>query len=1088
MAKKFLSREEYLKQKRQEIIDKSLENSNNRVLPTVPLILRESEKEWKENINNLIEVAKSKLNDAIQYNHGKDKVDGWQNELNRLNDKLNKGYTEELCAGDSCIYTATDNYGKKYRISGNQSFRANPAKYGFEEINLNDIKPGDIIQDFSLRDNTPHHAITFIGYDNDNKALYNYSNGRADESAIKKNVHYPFMLDYDEPSIHLNGINNNDLRHRAAAYRFIGTEDDNKVWNENYNKERSDWSKQVVEELRKVPTLILPNQVQMMKFGGMKQDKVFKLKGGVAIPLDDKKRLFYLNGAKHEQGGIDITPELEAEGGEVVKINPKSIKVVTAQKIMGGKSPAELVVNASPTGKSEKVFNKVFNYQEDFKDRYNLNDDGTKKAKWGIIEKIKNSKVGRQILNHLKFETFFDNEKYDSNIIPMDNQIANGEYGLYPIAEHSSYNKSHFYKKDDKIVYDDNWDHDRQPGYMQYRGYEPLSYDELRTMLPKRDYIGGSKRDVGIKVINKVPGLKDEILRLSELYGISPNVFTQRLVNEGWVQNQAKFYNESSVKEQKNYNWDKMNNFVDGFNTLGLDTFGNHHKKGHLNLRRDIKYDDNFTTNEDGTGRVYNSANFDNMYDALEAKAAMIEYLTKLGKKKGHTGSDLDAWVNAAYNMGEYHEDLNNMDYVRRKYRVKPYYRYGGEMKNKKKADLGTFNPNSYLWQPLASTRGNVQYPYRLEEVVQPEDKNESSSNQTQNNNVTASRVKIQERTTPTTTNNSTSETIKTTTTPIQANDKSFIPTTNNNFRRLNLDFLNEITNPNGSTYNLRTGQTYFKDWNKVRTTPYSSFNLETGETKYAGFINPYGSEIQSSVYNNGPKGREERTAKERLLNAGDWVNMGANATTAITDLIVGLTTPDLKSVKYADPIPYQAFKNKTRVNITPKLQELRNTINKYKKSINENTISSKVNLNRLRDINLLNLDKINEIYGYKDNRETELINKDIKNLQEITNKNIKEINTIDQKNLENEIAAFNINRGGIGDTISGFIHQLAEGTSSNANAIERRKSDMYNTAMTYLSNPNVKISDFKEGLKEVLEELKKVKLGTNYKIRRYKK
>ena len=45
-------------------------------------------------------------------------------------------------------------------------------------------------------------------------------------------------------------------------------------------------------------------------------------------------------------------------------------------------------------------------------------------------------------------------------------------------------------------------------------------------MLPKRDYIGGSEREVGIKVIDKVPGLKDEILRLSKVYGISPNVFT----------------------------------------------------------------------------------------------------------------------------------------------------------------------------------------------------------------------------------------------------------------------------------------------------------------------------------------------------------------------------------------------------------------------------------------------------------------------------------------------------------------------------------------------------------------------------------
>lgn len=691
MANKFISREEYLKRKRQEIIDKSLENSNNRLLPTVPYLPKyQNEKEWRDIITDSINSRKDKIkkytfDDLINDKKIYEK-EQLLNELKSLEQELSKGFKNELCAGASCIYTATDNYGKKYRVSGNQTFRANPSKYGFVEIGLNEIAPGDIIQDFKGI-GTPVHAITFVGYDDNNKALFNYSKGGSEARSIVNNGHYPFDWDDENPLVHLDGKNNDKLRHSAAAYRFIGTEDDNKQWNENYNKERSDWSKQIVEELKQVPTFTLPNQVKRMKFGGMKEDKVFKLKGGMAIPLDDKKRLFYLSGAKHEQGGIDITPELEAEGGEVVKINPKSIKVVTAQKIMGGKSPAELVVDASSTGKSEKVFNKVFDYQENFKDRYNLNDDGTKKAKWGIIEKIKNSNVGKQILDHLKFETFFNNEDYDPNIISINDRVTEGEYDLYPISKNSRYNKNNFYKKNDEIVYDSNWD--SKSDYMQYKGYEPLNYDELRKMLPKRDYIGGSKRDVGIKVINKVPGMKDEILRLSELYGISPNVFTNRLINEGWVQDQAKFYNMASAKNQKNYRWDRMNDFVDGFNTLGLDTFGDHHKAGHLNLRRDIKYDDHFTTNEDNTGRTYNSADFNNMYDALEAKAAMIEYLTKLGKEKGHNGSDLDAWVNAAYNMGEYHEDLKNMDYVRREYGVKPYYRYGGEMKNKKKAFLG---------------------------------------------------------------------------------------------------------------------------------------------------------------------------------------------------------------------------------------------------------------------------------------------------------------------------------------------------------------------------------------------------------------
>lgn len=129
------------------------------------------------------------------------------------------------------------------------------------------------------------------------------------------------------------------------------------------------------------------NEISLFKMGGKQKRTIYPniIRGGAAIPLGDN--IYLLKGKKHSQGGIDIGKDLEAEGDEVVKMNPKSIKVVTAQKIMGGKSPAELVVNASSTGEQDKVFNDVFKYQEKFKDRNNLNDDGTKKAKFGKEKK-----------------------------------------------------------------------------------------------------------------------------------------------------------------------------------------------------------------------------------------------------------------------------------------------------------------------------------------------------------------------------------------------------------------------------------------------------------------------------------------------------------------------------------------------------------------------------------------------------------------------------------------------------------------------------------------------------------------------------
>lgn len=99
--------------------------------------------------------------------------------------------------------------------------------------------------------------------------------------------------------------------------------------------------------------------------------------GGIAQPLGNN--FFYMNGRKHSQGGIDIGPSdktgIEVEGGEVVETNGNELKVYSAQPILNGVSPAQLVMGgANP--------NKVFKAQEDFKDRNGINDDGTK-AKYG---------------------------------------------------------------------------------------------------------------------------------------------------------------------------------------------------------------------------------------------------------------------------------------------------------------------------------------------------------------------------------------------------------------------------------------------------------------------------------------------------------------------------------------------------------------------------------------------------------------------------------------------------------------------------------------------------------------------------------
>lgn len=107
--------------------------------------------------------------------------------------------------------------------------------------------------------------------------------------------------------------------------------------------------------------------------------------GGIAQPLGNN--FFYMNGRKHNQGGIDIGPSdktgIEVEDGEVVETNGNELKVYSAQPIINGVSPAQLVMGgANP--------DKVFKAQENFKDRNRINDDGTKYKEGGKIYQAPN--------------------------------------------------------------------------------------------------------------------------------------------------------------------------------------------------------------------------------------------------------------------------------------------------------------------------------------------------------------------------------------------------------------------------------------------------------------------------------------------------------------------------------------------------------------------------------------------------------------------------------------------------------------------------------------------------------------------------
>lgn len=98
------------------------------------------------------------------------------------------------------------------------------------------------------------------------------------------------------------------------------------------------------------------------------------VRGGAAIPIG-KKNFYYMQGRKHEQGGIDVGRNaktgLEVEGEEVMQVTPNEVRVYSSVPFLRGVSPAELVLNGVDA-------NKVFAAQEKYKNNNRINDDGTK--------------------------------------------------------------------------------------------------------------------------------------------------------------------------------------------------------------------------------------------------------------------------------------------------------------------------------------------------------------------------------------------------------------------------------------------------------------------------------------------------------------------------------------------------------------------------------------------------------------------------------------------------------------------------------------------------------------------------------------
>ena len=117
------------------------------------------------------------------------------------------------------------------------------------------------------------------------------------------------------------------------------------------------------------------------------------VRGGKAIDLGNN--MYYIAGRKHTNGGVDVGKDLEVEGGEVMQMKPDEVRVFSSVPFLQASSPAQLVLG----GANPDV---VFNAQENFKDKNRIKDDGTKYKNGGYMIATINGNVKNGLIHTMR--------------------------------------------------------------------------------------------------------------------------------------------------------------------------------------------------------------------------------------------------------------------------------------------------------------------------------------------------------------------------------------------------------------------------------------------------------------------------------------------------------------------------------------------------------------------------------------------------------------------------------------------------------------------------------------------------------------
>lgn len=175
---------------------------------------------------------------------------------------------------------------------------------------------------------------------------------------------------------------------------------------------------------------------------------------------------------------------------------------------------------------------------------------------------------------------------------------------------------------------------------------------------------------------------------------------------------------------------------------------------------------------------------------------------------------------------------------------------------------------------------------------------------------------------------------------------------------------------------------------------------------------------------------------KFKNLTTADWIGLGSNVAGSLASYFASRRAIN-KMRGPGQPTIISANKLKTKYNINPQLDRIREDKFEAYRDIDSNTASSRVNLARKQRVRNAAGQAANELYGNKENIETNLINQDRRNQQSVRQFNAQQYNQyIDRKtafdNGIREAKVTNINNlfsginAGIQDMISRYENRKA--------------------------------------------------------------